>query len=391
MKLKLFILFFVTIIILDFFSAKSIPRSLMQPSTTIIFLTILLVNISLLFRTIKPQVSDSFVLAINLMLISIFISMIPAKLYHDQSIFLTIRGSGNFYVFFLYFILFKMDFSQKEVLDLVAFLFFITLIIFIIDYATFPNTYFALRTEERRQAFTFIFKGHGFTLLGTFFFLAAFFRTTKLLYFIFYVLGFSFLNFFTGSRTMLIALLVGTLFILFYYRKTINKYFIYIVPVIVTTLAVGIYYLQSYISGLFLLTLEQSKTFHSNIRYHAFKFFTNEFQTNEITKILGNGYPVSGEYSEYMYRLKQHGLYLSDLGLIGFWTYFGILGVLAWLLIFKKIFFSKTNDQNVFIKAYFFLLLFTVLSGYPIFSPSYMISTVFCLFLFDKNKQENYV
>ena len=69
------------------------------------------------------------------------------------------------------------------------------------------------------------------------------------------------------------------------------------------------------------------------------------------------------------------------------WVYFGIPGALAWIIIFKRILTWKTNDNNIFIKTYFINLLLTIVLGYAIFSPSYMIITVFCMFLFDKDKQ----
>lgn len=391
-NIKLFILFIVSLLFLSFFDPIFISVTLLGQLITAVSLFILSMYLfqPILFpaRSIRSQITDSLAFPVNLMLIAMLLSMIPAYLYRNQSIFSSIIGYKNFYVFFLYFILFKYEVSQKQVLGLSIFFFFITLLIFIIDYYTFPNTYFSWRSEVRRDAFTILFKGQGFTLLGTFFFLALFLRTAKFYYCIFYALGFCFLNFFNASRMMTFSLIVGTFFILIYYRKTVKKYFLYTVPILVVGLAAGIYYLQSYILGLFLLTLDQRNSGYS-IRYEAIKFFTNKFQPNVITKIVGNGYPnSSGTYQDSFTAAQYYyGFFTSDIGLIGFWTYFGILGVISWLLIFKKIFFWKTDDNNVFIKPYFIYLLITVTSGYAIFDPGYMLSTVFCLFLFDKNKQ----
>jgi hypothetical protein len=315
--------------------------------------------------------------------------MIPAYLYHDQSIFSSLIAYKDFYVFFLYFILFKLEFSYKQILNLSFSLFIITLIIFLIDYYTFPNSFFSiLDSFERRGAFAIRINGQGFTVMGTFFCIAAFFRTSKFYYFILYVLGFCFLTLFTSSRIQFLSLIVNTFFVMIFYRKTIKKYFLYIIPVIVAAIVVSIYYLESYVSGLYLLAREDTRTFESNIRYDAMKFFSGEFQTNELTKILGNGYPEwSGTYYNSLLAASYKGFFPSDLGLIGFWIFFGILGVIAWLVIFKKILLSKTDDNNVFIKAYFIDLLLNIIVGYAIFDPGYMIATVFCLFLFDKNKR----
>lgn len=377
---------------LGFFNAKPISVTILGQLITLVSWIIILVNIYLLKIPVKPKIANSLATPVNLMFAAIFISMIPAYLYHDQSIFSSLIAYKNFYVFFLYFILFKLQFSYKQILNLSILLFIITLIIFLIDYYTFPNSFFSGEDAfERRGAFTIRFDGQGFTVMGTFFCLAAFFRTSKFYYFILYVIGFCFLTFFTASRIQLLSLIINTLFVLRFYRKTIKKYFLYIIPVIVAAISVGIYYLKSYVLGLYLLAFEETRTFESNIRYEAMKFFTGKFQTNEITKILGNGYPnhTSGTYQDSFIAAQYYGFFTSDLGLIGFWTYFGILGVIAWLVIFKKILISKTDDNNIFIKAYFVDLLFTITLGYAIFNPGYMITTVFCFFLFDKNKQDN--
>jgi len=374
---------------LRFFSAGGVPDSLIEPVMTLFSWGIVFSYFILLAKPGKIHVPDSFKVPVTLILISIFISMVSAYLYRDQSFFYSLRGYKNFYVFFLYFILFRLDFTYREILKLSIVLFFITLFVYCVDIFTFPDSYFASHTFSRRGAFTIRFYGKGFTVLGIFYFLNAYFREKKFYYFLLYVIGFVFLTFYSASRLMLLSIILGTLMILYYNRKEVEKYFFYIVPTIMIFVMIGVYYLETYILNLYSLTISQLNAYDTDVRYRAIKFFTRDFQINSFTRILGNGYPAIGKYSAYIEQINlNHGFYTEDLGLIGFWTHFGILGVVAWIMIFKKIFLGKTNVNNIFIKAYFIILFITVVSGYTIFSPGYMITTVFCLFLFDKNKEQ---
>jgi hypothetical protein len=392
-NLKLFLLLLVSLCFLSFFDPISVSEQRLGQIISLISLLIVFAHfyhqLFIKSNSIKSQISDSLVIPINLLIISVSFSMFPAYLYHNQTIFSSFLALKDFYVLFLYFILFRYNYSYKQVLNLCLLLFFITLLIFVVDYRTFPNTYFSWRSEERRDAFTILFKGQGFTLLGTFFFLALSFRSGKFYFLIFYILGFCFLNFFNASRMMTLALIMGTLFMLFFYRKAIKKYFFYAFPILIAGLIIGIYFLKSYIYGLFILTENQGLSSHS-IRFEAMRYFADSFQTNGLTKVFGNGFPYwKGIYQDSFIKGQILGYFTSDIGLVGFWVYFGILGVISWVLIFKKIFMNTTNDQNVFIKPYFIYLLVTIFTGYALFDPGYMISTIFCLFLFDKSKQES--
>lgn len=326
---------------------------------------------------------------INLLFIAFFISVFPAYIFHGQSFVSSMKAYMIFYVFLLYFILFRLQFTYNEIVKICLSLFFISLFIYLIDYLTLPDALFSSQNPfERRGTVTIRFSGQGFTFLGTFYFLSRFCRNGKIVHFILYILGFCFLILFSGSRIQFLSVVLNTFFVIYFYRKEIKRYFLYIIPLLAISIVTGIYLLESYVAGLYKLAIEELSTFETNIRYEAARYFTTDFQSNLVTKILGNGYPATGEYGDLFQVVTNYGFWTADLGLIGFWVYFGIIGVIAWLIIFKRIFFWETDHRNIFVKAYFLNLLLTIVLGYAIFSPGYMITTVLCMFLFDKNKQD---
>ncbi len=388
---KTILLFFLTIIVLSFFDLVLIDQNMVKKVGILIYVVMIAGYLYLLKDPIQPGIKDSFGLPVYLLFISFIISMIPAYIYHDQTIIESIRSSLVFYVFLLYFILFKLDFTYEDIMKLSIILFFISLLVYAINLYTFPNSWFTNdNMYSRRGGLTMRFSGQGFTFLGAFFFLSKFCRTGKIYFFLIYAVGFCFLTLLSESRVQLVACLFSTLFILLYHRKEIKRYFISVVPLFLIAVAAGVYYLQSYVSGLYLLLHQEAGSFTMNIRYAALKYFTNDFQTNSVTKIFGNAYPFyPGKYSAFFEKAHFYRYWTEDLGLIGFWVYFGILGVIAWLIIFKKAFFWKTTNNNIYLKTYFIYLFSTIALGWAIFSPGYMITTVFALFLFDKDKQDS--
>jgi len=387
-KGKSAILFLLSLIILNFFDFRMIPESRIRHFQILTYLIILSIFFYLLLIPNRKRIPNSMALPVSLLFIAFLLSMFPAYIYHGQGFLSSIRAYMIFYIFLGYFILFKLDYSYDQVLKLCIFYFFFTLFIYFIDYLTLPNALFISQDPlERRGTVTIRFTGQGFTLLGTFYFLARFCRDKKLADFIIYLIGFCFMILFSGSRVQFLSMVINTIFVLLFYRREISRYFFYIIPLLLISIAVGIYYLESYITGLYQIAIEEVLTYETNVRYEAIKYFTGEFQPDLLTMILGNGYPASGKFEDVMKIASSYGFWTADLGLIGFWVYFGIIGVLAWLMIFKRVLFWKTNDNNIYIKTYFINLLTTIFLGYAIFSPSYMITTVLCLFLFDKEKE----
>src|SRR5699024_9011618 len=87
-------------------------------------------------------------------IISFFLSAFMAKIYWNQSIFTSVKSTFYFYIFFLYFVLHFLELQEERVIFLIKILFFISLVVFVIDYITFPQPLFSYRTGERRGGIT---------------------------------------------------------------------------------------------------------------------------------------------------------------------------------------------------------------------------------------------
>ncbi len=377
----------VIIIFLQFFSFTIIPDDSTFLSTTIFGLGLMMLLITLTTILFKNGLTlyslDQFLI---FFLFSIFLSILTAYAFWDQPFIASILSYRLFYIYFLYFVLVYLEFSRIETERILIVLFSLTLIIFIINYKTFPDSLFSLRSEERRNGITIFFYGQGFTFLGAFYFLNKFFKNFKPIDFSLFLLASVFLFFLTQSRMILAGLILG-FFLLLFLSKI--KYKI-VWSALLLIIAVSVYLATDVFKGIKEENSEQARFYTEDVRVNAQEFFLFNLQGGWPTVLFGNGYPAKGSKLEQItYYGQDNGFYTSDVGLTGIFSFFGILGIIAWLYFFYIAFFTKFDEEFNYVKAYFLSVFVTAVTGYSIFDPGYMPATVMALYLIRCNKVKN--
>ena len=366
-------------IFLKFFSLTLIDETSKINSVGIIGLGTLLIIFSFYSFTFKKGIEKKTLDTYVLMLIgSLVISMLMAELFWDQSFITSFKEYKYFYIFFLYFIPILLKIEPERLNRILVILFGFSVVIFLIDFVTFPDPLFSYRTEERREGMTIFFFGQGFTFLGGFYFLNKYLTEKKLLYLALFAVACGCLFLLTQSRMNLLALGLG--FLLMLLTSNFNKkYFIALVLVI---FSIVIYTSTNIFSGVKEASKDQSLNYKDDIRLQAQNFFLTEFQGGTPTVIFGNGFPsADSKLGLESLRGNLLGYWTADVGLTGIFSYFGVLGVLIWLLLFYYVFKLKVSENSIYIKAYFLALISTAVTGYSIFDPGYMPSTILALCL----------
>ena len=330
----------------------------------------------LLFKKdLEKKILDKFVLFFILIII---ISMIMANLFWDQTFLNSFKEYKNFYIYFLYFIPIFLKIEPERLQRILVIIFILTLGIFLIDYVTFPDPLFAWRNEERRDGITIFFYGQGFTFLGGFYFLNKYVNEKKIIYLALFGIACSCLFLLTQSRMNLLALGLG-FFLILLTSNFSKKYFIAFGLVVVS---IVVYTSTNIFSGVKEASQDQTQNYKDDIRVQAQNYFLTEFQGGTPTMIFGNGFPsADSKLGLESMRGNLLGYWTADVGLTGIFSYFGILGVLIWLLLFYYVLKIKVSKNSIYIKAYFLALLSTAITGYSIFDPGYMPSTVLALCL----------
>jgi hypothetical protein len=376
-----------TIINLNFFSfSKFLDSSVFWIFVEIInFVPIILYFVHKML--IEENRSGYFSLPVSIFIASIILGAISAYMYYDQSLIQSLIVSHIFYPFFTYLLLVQSDFKKEDLLLVIKIVFWLTLLVFVIDFFTFPDTLFAWRDEEReeRQALGLFFYGQGFTILGALIYLENYLSTNKFKYLIPFIISFVFIVFLTGSRTYFFALSISSLFLIFYFLKNLRSlgrklYFTILLCLLGLT---AVYYLQDHFSNLVDMTKGQFLNYSNDIRFNCIIYYATEFQDGFFTKIFGNGFPSPhSDLGTKLVTAKYNDFYASDIGIIGLWAFLGILSVLAWVLIFVKVFNKRYIWKNVAVCAFFVYLLINAFLTYTLFDPGYIIAYIFALYLF---------
>jgi len=383
----MFIIAGIIIIFLQYFSLKLIPgeSKLVTPlifGSGISLIGIFLYN-SLFQKGIKYNKLDFVIL---LFFVNMIISAAMANMYWGQSFFSSLVGYRFFYIYFLYFVLIFLKMGSEDAEKLVKVFFFLSIAVFLIDVVTFPNPLFAYRDEERRGGMTIFFFGQGFTFLGGFYYLDRFIHKKKVLYLLYFLLSAICLFALTQSRMNLIALAAGALLILLMG----NWKYKYLISALFVVASFVIYNSLSFFENFKDANENEIQYYQENVRVEAQHYFLAELQAGVPTILFGNGFPAKdGRLTDKYENAKLLGLFTSDVGLTGFYSYFGVFGVIIWILLFLAAFRLKNNGNSGYLKAYFLTLLTSAFTGYSIFEPGYMPATVLALFLIRCQMESN--
>ncbi len=379
----------IIIIFLQFFSYTGISEDSKALAGAIflcgLVMLLLSLNAILFKRTLVLNSLDHMVV---LFILSIFFSFFTAYIYWGQPIATSFLSYRLFYIYFLYFVLVYFELTQKDVENIVLVIFFTTLIIFAINFITYPDPIFTMRTEERRNGITIFFDGQGFTFLGAFYFLQKYFKRFNLLHLMWFIIGAIFLFFLTQSRMMLAGVCFG--FVLILLLSQLKYRFTYAALGLIA--GVLFYFASGVFKGIKEQNKEQAQFASEDIRVQAYNFFLNDLQGGWPTMVFGNGYPAKGSKLEAItYYGQDKGFFTSDVGLTGIYSLFGLFGEILWILFFFMAFSMKNAGEFTYVKAYFLMIFVTAFTGYAIFDPGYMPSTIIALYLVRCNYEETKV
>ena len=383
------IIFLIVLLYLNFFSLTSIPDESFLKSNALYLMGLGMMGSTIIIFLFKKNVEkkplDKLVFFLILFMA---ISSVSAYVYWEQPFMFSLKSYAFFFIYFLYFLMILLEVSPERVEKIMKVFFFCSLVVFFIDFTTFPNPLFSWRSEERRAGITILFYGQGFTFLGAFYYLNRFFKTKKIIDLSWYLVSFFCLFFLTQSRMNLLALVS----VFFYNLLVSDVKQKSLITVLLITGAVVFYFTSSTFDGIKEDNAEQSQNIKEDIRVSAEKHFLFELQAGVPTMIFGNGVPADRTALGFeSMKANEKGYFTADVGLTGIFSYFGILGVIAWLLFFYSAFKIKPSERSTYIKGYFLTLLTTAVVAFSIFEPGYMPATVFCLYLLryeNNDKQE---
>jgi hypothetical protein len=380
------IIFLIILISLKFFEARFLG-DLIGIKLPVIFITIL-VGISLIYFF---SCKGKFVLPVQLLTISLLFSIVSAYIVWGQSIMDSLMRTMPLAVVPFFFLLsrFNVKINVLETVILIFGYLYFTLNIFQLLNPSTAYFGYALVSEtggyvESRGVTRVIFPGAGI------FWLACFISVNKVLkknenkyiHLPLVVLGLvipvlqatrQLIVFSVGLYTFHFSVHLSLI------KKVILSFLLIILAIYIVSLDLLVF------QGLHEKSVETSSEGSKYIRLITGEYYLTEFSDTMFTKFFGNGVP-SGKsmYGAVTAKLIDKGMFLEDVGIIGLYSQFGILSVIAWVFIWYKSFTIKLPTEYNYCKYYLWSILFTSLTSGSIYNIHFAISTTLVLFIFNQ-------
>lgn len=377
----------VTLCYIRFFEPSFVSNRLLNYGQFISVFIALILGVPHIFKN-----PTRFRLPVLILVISIVISIFMAMFYWNQSLQHTLLGTYEHLIIVFFFFIAGSKITVRDFEKIIMGLGFIYLCFFLIQYLSLPAILFgkshwgADEFVERRGTIRFVFPAAGVFFLMSF---IAFVKLTEKAKPRFLYIGLSFLGILLPIIQVTRQFIAAAVLIFgFNFIKNISwTKKIILVAIMIFTVPFVLNIDVPWVNEL----LNQSQSDLSEgsdyIRLQAAEFFLYEFSPNWVTATFGNGVPLwnQSDYGIYIAMLQyQHGFFLEDVGIIGYYAQIGLFGVLAFLLIWIYSFSISLPKKNYYLKYYLWFLLITGFTWYSIYHYHYLLITTLVLGMYQK-------
>ena len=289
-----------------------------------------------------PRLNLTYIILFGL---GIFGSMIMALIYHNQALLGTAISQRPIYFLACFFVWWLIGLTEDELFPMLRVLTIITLVLFVVSLYE-PQWFFSQtlidKYNSKKDLTTDVLcfmPGHLYVILYLFYLLQNLPDNfnKKDLVIIVAILGMFFAY---QNRSTLIYLGIIMIYFIIKNRGSIGRRErIFALLSLLIVLLVGLPYIRTVSRSLIDETQEQLGD-EGYARKIALQYYVFEYNQGSIPRMLfGNGQPSTGsEFLEDMQDGNERGAYWSDLGFIGDWFLFGILPIIALLMMAYKVF-----------------------------------------------------
>lgn len=328
----------------------------------------------------KKPYNNLFTAPISLLLIAALISGFSAKVFWDQSLIDSMKALIWFMSYILIFLLTIWKFRVVDIEKIIIILAVIFMLIYTISFYSYPVPRFGtVKWGDFRGGFPrILIPGVGFLFLFSFYSLGQYLQKRKLLWLFGFFISLVYIIM-TLTRTYIAISFIFLALYALHKSKKLNK----IGAVLVIALGFFIISQMNFFKLLSDRTISETNNIENNLRIKAADFYLFHFSPNTFTKIFGNGEPyMRSMYGQYIWKLQiEKGLYASDIGYIGLYSQYGILAILAYLIIIFRTIKVSVPEEYLFCKyfLYFIFIISIIISS--TFSTDFIISILLALYI----------
>jgi len=376
-RLQGLLIFLLVILSLNFFFAKFVSTSVLKNICYAYMLGAIMLSVPRSFK-----MGSGFILPVQLISISVLLSIFLAQFSWKQD--LTYFSSTIPYLLWVvFFYLLHIRFPIAKLEKIIFFYGWLYILLFMYQFTHSNVVYFGFREEfaEDRGVIRILFPGAGVFLLAYYIALNKVMDKSKYrwLFALFILCGIAVTILQVTKQSIAILLLIT----LFHLLRTVSVGKKILIMVLAGALIYGTLHSNNPISrGIIESQRDNVQQGNQNIRILASEYFVNDFSPNLLSRIFGNGYPnLKSNYGKFITILEDnYGYFLTDVGVVGMYAMFGILPIIAYLIIFYKGLSMRVPPEYQYLKYYLFNLLATCLTSDSIFSISFILTNVFVLY-----------
>lgn len=314
-------------------------------------------------------------------------SIVLAYVFWHQSLFLGFRSTTPDLFILLYFFLITNEIDIKVVERSLAILSFIYLIVWAISVYTAPRVVFGIEGDRMagsaRGFYRFFIEGSRIVPLAFFFFLNKFYNSKKTFWIIVAVILYVIVILHVRRQEIFWTTAVG----LYYIFRQLKYRWVYLFLTIgAFSFFINISIDDDSIIGIMLnqtnAQFERQSGGEEDIRISASRFYLLEYHKNPVTFLLGNGIPnADSSFGTYRESIQSRGFFTQDIGFIGLFADFGLVGVILYLVLLYKVITQKVSSQYMYAKLF-------ILWTFGAFLLSHTLTTTvmlncFCLYILE--------
>lgn len=366
---KRFLVITIYIFSTGFFTLILVPeqaRKLAEMAGIGIILLFLILNA--LFGA-RSKIRLNYKKEVYLFLLATFFSMFIAYTFHNQGFAITLVAQRYMYFFLFYFFLHSMKPDIRDIEKMIIPLGLLYAFIYIAQYVLFPNLILDSRVDMERGTIRIFFPGGSFMVLAYYLSLQKLLKEHKFEFLIYCLIFLIVHGILQGTRQSLASIVLLTASFIFFSKQVKSRALIILLSG-VAALAIFIVF-QDIFMEMIAVTQKEGTARKENIRLVAMRFFLTDFMPNNWAYVFGNGQDsFNSSFGKIVGAYKTLGLYQSDIGLVGDYSKYGILFVIAQLSIVFRIIFSKLPPEIVFMRYYFISRVLVMFSGSNMFSDA---------------------
>lgn len=320
--------------------------------------------------------------------LSIIFSVFMATAFHSQSLKVSaLTTLGIIFAYIFFWTLLRLQVDEKQILKFLLICCFVAVPVYFADVATFPNYLFGAPFDKVEDM------SRGMLRVPIFFLeLMVMFLFYSINQWIVYrnkkwiVPGVVFVVMIFLSVTRQVILISGVLALIFLLKSTTWTKRALVIAAVAVVYFLVLPKIPAY-QAMVELSEDQSEAnevMDEDIRIYDYRYFCNEFQTNDVTRVFGNGTPSFGNSAWGNFvdsEWDTNGTFAVDVGWAGFYWYYGAIATACLLILLIKAACRKRSPQRRYLTyTVMYYILASVASG-PILYTHQVLYLMIILYL----------